>query len=67
MTVSPYDVTYCSNNDCPFKDCFRHQEKLKALDPKGWVSIANYAGICKRYLTWLVEDVKREAINGSGD
>lgn len=47
-------IAYCTNKDCPFKDCDRHIHHI--IDEKGWFSFADFAGICERYITWLVKE-----------
>lgn len=51
------DMTYCDYLDCPFKDCERH---LRNAPKSGMVSIANLAGVCRRYIGWLVEEADNE-------
>lgn len=52
------DITYCINSLCPFKDCERHPSKISkaAMNGKGYVSVANYDGVCRRYISHLVEE-----------
>lgn len=52
------EKTYCINNDCPFKDCDKHlsQSKIK----KGIIKVANFDGVCKRYLSYLLEVAMKE-------
>lgn len=55
------DITYCLNGDCPFKSCERHHSKIKkAAEPKGYVSVADFGGTCKRYLELILEECKDE-------
>ena len=51
------DITYCVNSDCPFKDCERHLSKIAEAQKsgKGYVSVANYDGVCREYIAYLVE------------
>ena len=60
-----YDITYCDNTDCPFKDCERHHSKASraALFGTGYVSVANYGGTCRRYIDFLVDLVSKEGAN----
>lgn len=46
---------YCINNECPFKSCKRHLTHCRAKKRKVWV--ANYDGICSKYIGWLVKKV----------
>lgn len=52
------DITYCINNQCPFKECERHPSKISraCIDGKGYVSVANYDGVCRRYLSCLADE-----------
>jgi hypothetical protein len=50
------DMTYCIASECPFVDCERHIERLKGLEV--CVSTACFAGTCRRYIAWLVDEVK---------
>lgn len=49
------DMTFCTNEDCPFKDCERHPYHFKGV--VGMVSIADFSGTCKRYISWLVDEL----------
>lgn len=53
-----YDRTYCDNKECPFKDCFRHISNRPKLYK--YLSIADYSGTCRRYITWLVNEVQKD-------
>ena len=50
-------ITYCINNQCPFKECERHLSKISEayIDKKGYVSVANYDGMCRKYISYLVD------------
>ena len=56
------DITYCDNTDCPFEDCERHPTKISdaALKGRGYVSVSNLGGVCRRYISYLVEIVRKE-------
>ena len=64
------DITYCINASCPFKDCERHSEKIKdaATSGKGYVSVSDWGGTCRRYISYIAEEVlaggKKEHIAG---
>jgi hypothetical protein len=47
------DITYCINEQCPFKKCERHLSKV-AKTQKQYVSVANFDGICRKYIGYLV-------------
>ena len=53
------DITYCINASCPFKDCEKHSEKIKdaATSGKGYVSVSDWGGVCRRYIGYVVEEV----------
>ena len=63
-TVCPYDVTYCDNAGCPFKDCESHLIHTKKFPAGTMISLANYAGTCRQYIGWLVDKVSKEDKNG---
>lgn len=50
------DITYCSNKKCPFKKCERHPTKksMACIRGKGYVSVADYSGTCRDYISYLV-------------
>ena len=48
-------MTYCINSECPFRDCEKHLSKSRS---KGKVYVANFDGICKRYITWMLTECK---------
>lgn len=56
------DITFCVNAGCPFKDCERHMSRIAdaCIKGGGYVSVSNLDSICKRYISYLVE----EADNG---
>lgn len=62
------DITYCINTGCPFKDCDRHDSKASqaAVDGRGYVSIADYSGVCRRYISHLVDEIRKEEDRASG-
>ena len=52
------DRTYCSIKDCPFRYCNRHPIYIPT-DLK-YVSVADFSGVCKTYISWLVERTMEE-------
>ncbi len=56
------DITYCINKQCPFKDCERHLSRISdaAIRGKGYVSVSNFDGVCRRYISYLVDLVEEE-------
>ena len=51
------DITYCMNMSCPFKDCDRHLCQVKNKNRNEMVSIAALDGTCRRYISYLVDEV----------
>ena len=49
-------MTYCINSECPFRDCEKHLTKSRG---KGKVYVANYYGVCRRYITWVLKEVEQ--------
>ena len=50
-------MTYCSKSTCPFKDCENHLSHA----PRGFaVTACNMDKTCRRYITWLAEEIMRE-------
>lgn len=59
------DITYCINARCPFKDCEKHLSKISdaCINVRGYVSVSNFDGVCKRYISYLVEHECRRKDN----
>ena len=55
------DITYCGNKDCPFEECERHPGKIAeaARQGRGYVSVASFAGVCRKYIGYLVDEAAR--------
>lgn len=51
------EVTYCTNDDCPFRDCACHFRNLYGRPRDEIVTVANLGGVCRRCIQWLVERV----------
>ena len=51
------DITYCVNDDCPFTDCLRHMNRLKGEPENVVISIANFGGVCRKYIAYLVGEL----------
>ena len=53
------DITYCSNTDCDNKSCERHHTRISkaAIDGKGYVSVSDFAGICREYIHSVLLEV----------
>ena len=49
-------MTYCINFKCPFRDCEKHLSKSRN---KGKVYVANFDGICKRYIAYMLKEVNK--------
>lgn len=56
------DITYCTYSGCPLKKCERHPSKISkaAMSGKGYVSVADFSGTCREYLSWLLDEVEKE-------
>ena len=50
------DITYCSEDSCPYVDCIRH---MRQLDGEGHViiSISNFGGVCRKYIEYIAGDL----------
>ena len=62
------DITYCTNKDCPFKKCERHYSKASraALIGTGYVSVADYSGVCREYIGYLVDKSSKKGGTDNG-
>ena len=52
-------VTYCTNTDCPYDDCYKHFSKVKEVKEKGvdnYVNLADFSGVCRKYISYLVDN-----------
>ena len=49
------DITYCCGVDCERKERERHPERLKGLPVSTMVSIADFRGICRKYIFDICE------------
>lgn len=47
------DIAYCTNSDCPFRDCKKHFSNLQGKS--GIVTIADFGGTCRRYISFITE------------
>lgn len=55
------DITYCTNVNCPIKQCERHLSHLKKYKgQKMTVKVANLGGVCREYLAYVYDCVKEE-------
>ena len=56
------DITYCTNTDCPFKKCERYFTKASeaAIQGKGYISIADFSGVCRDYIGYLVDEAVKK-------
>ena len=56
------DITYCNNTSCPFESCERHLVHVKKFDKDKtkYVSVANFGGTCREYLSYLIDEVKKD-------
>ena len=59
------DITYCTNVDCPFKECERYLDKASEaaiLNGRGYVSVSDFSGICRDYIGYLVDKVETKKV-----
>lgn len=55
------EITYCTNVACPFNDCCKHPCKLEEeKDVSKYVRIADFSGVCRRYIGYLVDEIMGE-------
>lgn len=54
------DITYCIS-PCPFSDCYRHSERLRELQGQKYVSVADFAPVCKVYISQVLEAIENDA------
>ena len=56
------EMVYCTNTDCPFKKCAKHWEQLKddSVDKNGCANFANFGGVCRKYIGYILEVVESE-------
>ena len=53
------DVTWCVSEDCPSEDCRIHVRQCKAK-PGELVSMADFSGVCRYYIGWVLEQIESE-------
>ena len=60
------DITYCINKQCPFKECERHLSKISeaCINGRGYVSVANLDGVCRKYIAYLADEAERGESDG---
>ena len=51
------DITYCANDDCPFVDCIRNLKQLSGEPGSVIISLANFGGVCRQYISYLVGEL----------
>lgn len=55
------DITYCTIGSCPFEKCERHLSQLKSeKDKTKMISVANFGGVCREYLSYIYDEVVKE-------
>lgn len=60
MKLCLFDITYCANEACPFKECDNHVSKAARFPPGTYVSVADFSGTCRRYISWLVDSERKK-------
>lgn len=55
-------ITYCANSVCPYEDCYKHLTKIKELDKEKneYVRMADFSGVCRKYIDYLVDELMGE-------
>lgn len=51
------DITYCYGYDCPSTEC-KIKMTNNTFEPHELVSIADFRGVCRFYVGWVVSEVK---------
>lgn len=58
------DITYCTAQECPSTEC-----KIKITNnhftSDELVSVADFAGVCRFYIGWILSEVENDSIHGS--
>lgn len=54
-------MTYCVNRECPFEDCEKHLWNVKTVREMYEVYVADFDKTCRRYISWLAEEVQKDA------
>lgn len=49
------DITYCINNNCPFKDCDKHMTYIPIKE--GVYTLKAFDAVCERYIKFLASEV----------
>ena len=57
--MSHKDITYCASADCPSKEC-RIKVDNNTFRPGEIISMADFSGVCRFYIGWLVDLVSGE-------
>ena len=55
-----FGITYCTNAACQFTDCERHWQRIKDETSSGKISVADFGGVCRRYLSGLLDEIEQE-------
>lgn len=53
------DITYCCANECPSKEC-RIKITNNHFNAGGIISMADFAGVCRFYIGWVVREMEGE-------
>lgn len=51
------DITFCSSTDCPSAECKIKLSNNK-FEPHTIISIADFSGVCRFYIGWLLAGVE---------
>lgn len=50
------DKTYCAYAGCPLKNCDRHLSQLKSKSKDEYISVCDFAPICRKYLAYVLKE-----------
>jgi hypothetical protein len=48
-------ITYCSNNTCPYVDCYKH-----LANSTSDVRTADFSVVCRKYIHYLVDELLKD-------
>ena len=57
--MSHKDITYCASADCPSAEC-KIKVNNNKFQPGEIISMADFSGVCRFYIGWLVDQVSED-------
>ena len=54
------ETTYCTNPNCPFKDCKHHFSRIRNLSDKQ-IKVAKLDAVCRQYIDYLLTQLENES------